>query len=392
MRLIKFSLIALTIGLSCLLISYVAASQLEESKTYSYPQSLGRHYSKVSGRVFEGGIGPGNATEFRKSIPIDGSQIVDTVEIETTAIKVEVQPTDSAAIEIELASRRVNPTEPILIDSGRSKTIRIATQEENRSQSSGGGWLVFDFDDGSPPPPKRNTLLIRVPKTITNVQVRTISGDTKLATAVTSFHFQSKSGDMRIATNQNPLARVENLNIETVSGDLKGPGRFDRLKFNSVSGNIQLSSFDRVLDINAQSVSGDLEIETLELIDASVEFISKSGQAEIKPGFVSAPNGIKPNSIFKIGKGTAQVKFQTISGDFKLEKSDGDPDEDSDENDKDDHALLQPPHFSESTSRLQIASANLSDDPFLVCVAKIAVQENSKLKNANAKRCLRVVV
>ncbi len=387
MRLIKFSLIALALGLSCFLVSYVSAARLEEAKTYAYPESLGRHYAKVSGRVFEGGMGPGNTTEFKKSIPAEGSQTVDTVEIETTAINVEIQTAPNDTIDIELASRKVNPTEPVLIDTGRGKTVRIATHEENRNLSSGRGWMVFDFDDGTAKPVKRNVLVVRIPKSITTVQIRTISGDARLATSVTSLHFQSKSGDVRIATAENPLARAENLTIETVSGDLKGPGRFDRLKFNSVSGDIQLSSFDRVLDINAQSVSGDLEIENSELIDAEVDFTTKSGKAEIKPGFAGAPAALKPNSIFKIGKGTANVKFQTISGDFKLEKADGDQNDDDDD-DSDDQANLAPKDGKGAAEVSKLAS----EDSFLVCVAKIAIQENSKLGSATAKRCVRVVV
>lgn len=398
MRLIKFSSVFAVLGFVFLTLSYFAAKGLEQSKTYTFPESVGRHYAQVSGNFFEGGTS-GDTTVFKKSIPVDVANPIDTVEIETIAIDVEVSHlAEGNDIEIELKTNRVDPKEPILIDSSHGKTLRIMTQEDKSGGRVGKrGWMVFNFDDDDNKSLKNNVLQIRVPKSISNAKVQTVSGDTQLATALASLHVQSKSGDVNILTTENPLARVEMLTVETVSGDLKGPGRFDRLRFNSVSGDMKLTSLDRVLDIDGATVSGDAKISATEPVDASIEFHTTSGDLRVAPSLY--PNGTdrkmrpRKNTAFTLGKGTARIKFNSVSGDLRISppktgKEDDATDEnqdDSDEENRDEAKLMDPNGPS------RVGNAMYAEE-FLQCVAQIAAREQTKIGASAARRCFRVIV
>lgn len=410
MRLIKISLIASGLGLLCLLISYFSAGRLEQAKTSSFPESVFKHYAQASGKVFEGNaFGEGSAVEIRKTIPVDANAPIDLIEIETTAVRVELLPSSSDDIEIELNSNRVSEAEPLLIDTSRGKTLRLMTHEGSKDRPNTGGWFIFNFSDDDSKPKKNNALVVKLPKSISGAAIRTVSGDGILATAISKMQFQSQSGDMRISIHDNPLARVETLSVETVSGDLKGPGRFDHLRFNSVSGDIRLSSFDRVLDMDAQSVSGDLEIETTDVPDTKIDFSTKSGDLKVDKNFLGSTAAPKKNSVFVLGKGTSQIKFQSVSGDLKLsrpgstddesndqENQDPDEDESSAETKSDssgDEALFRPEDRRVvPTDASAVASLFRSAESSLSCVARAALADASRMGSLSAKRCIRVIV
>jgi hypothetical protein len=402
MRLLKFSFVFVILGFCFFGLSYGAASRLEQSKSYSYPESIARHYAQVSGRVFEGGsFGSGEITEFKKSLPIDPNADIDSIDVETVAVDVEFLPSETDSLEVSLASSHVDPNEPVLIDTSRGKTIHISTQEGNRDRVGRHGWMIFNFDsDSDSAPIRKNVLQIRIPKSVSRGQIQTVSGNALLATALSTLKFQSKSGDARIATGDNPLARVETLTIDTVSGDLKGPGRFDHLRFNSVSGDVDISSLDRVLDIDGHSVSGDLEIKTTEPLDVEVSFNSKSGDVKIAKEF-NVAKSLTKNATFRVGRGTTHLAFQTVSGDLKIKHAKpaaaGNDDEDDgndDESGRDDHldgardtsddeALFHAPTVQRN-ERFDVA-----DEGYLGCVARIAIKNSSKLGATSTQRCVR---
>lgn len=403
MRLIKFSFISVALGVCFFGLSYGAASRLEQSKTYAYPESIARHYAQVSGKVFEGGtFGDGAVTEFKKTLPLDPNFQIDSIDIETVTVDVELLPSESDSVEVSLASSRVDPKEPVLIDTTRGKTIHISTGEGKSDRVGRHGWMVFNFDsDSDSSPTKKNVLQIRIPKSVSRAQIQTVSGSALLATPLTTVKFQSKSGDARIETADNPLARVETLTIETVSGNLKGPGRFDHLRFNSVSGDVDISSLDRVLEIDGHSISGDLEVRTTEPLDVTVNFNSKSGGVKIDKKF-RVPESTSKNESFKIGQGTTHLNFQTISGNLKIKPArpsakgtgDGDGDDD-DESGRDDHldgkrddsdadAMLIQPANEKFNSRFDAAN-----EGYLGCVARIAIRDNAKLGATSTQRCIR---
>lgn len=406
MRLIKISSFAAALGFICILISMLTAHRLEEAKAYSYPESIGRHYARVSNHVFEGGsFGSGQATEFKKSIAVDGTNPVDTVEIESTSINIDLLPSENDTVDVNLVSNKVDPKEPVLIDSSRGSALRILAQE-NVKDSFRRGWFVFNFNnEGDEHEIKRNVLQVRIPKSIKKVEIRTTSGDGLLSTAVTSLHFQSKSGDFKIQTSHNPLARVENLNVETVSGSFRGPGRFDHLRFNSVSGDLRLTSFDRVLELDAQTISGDLVVHSSEVLDADVTYATQSGQLHVSRA-VSGGKRIlhdsddKKNAHFTIGKGTARIKLQSVSGDLRLQgaSQEGSEDEggkkrhhrdeeEDDQDSNDDDAMLERPN---GNSRF-VVQTKVGDESFLSCVARLAISEDTRIGRTSVRACVKLI-
>lgn len=318
MRLLKVGAIFAGLSLLFYVGSYLSARPLEQSKSYNFPESLGRHYAKATGHYADGGgYGDGPSIAFRQTVnlvhPLSGA--IENLDIETTAIDVEIVPSESDTIDIDVSSGRLDSNNPVIVDDSRAGTLRIMTQEAPPNLSTRRTWFNFDFsgDDDSK---KRNTLVIKVPAGIKTAILRTVSGDAEIAAVLTDFKFQSTSGDIEIDSQTNPLARVQNLIIETVSGDFSSPGRFDRLRLNSVSGDIELSSFDRVLEIDANSISGDFTIESQDPLDATIEYTTKSGSLDFETKLVTEPSTPKKNEVFKIGQGTAKVKFQSVSGDF----------------------------------------------------------------------------
>lgn len=402
MRLIKFSSIFAVLGFIFLALSFVAAKGLDQSKTYKFPESVVRHYAQVSGKVFEGGsFGSNAATIFKKSIPVDdAANAFDTLDIETVAVNVEIsQSPKDGEIEIELMTNKVDPKEPVLIDTSRGKTVRIMTQEASKDQVGRHGWMVFNFDDDSGAELKHNVLQVRVPKSLTIGKVHTVSGDLKLAAALSQLHFQSTSGDFGILTKENPLARVANLTIETISGAVKGPGRFDHLRVNTVSGNTELSSLDRVLDIDAVTVSGNVRIQATEPIDADVDFQTKSGDLKIAKELRSGVSGKsepRKNSNFRLGKGNAKIKVQSVSGNLVIRAtnakaakdidpaSDDDDSKNDDSDNDDDEASTWAPGKN--------PSGQIVAEEFLQCAARIAAREQTRIGASAARRCFRLIV
>lgn len=430
MRLLKFSLISAALGVGFFALSYGAASRLEQSKNHSYPESIARHYAQVSGKVFgDGTFGSGQSIEFNKSIPVDPA-MVDSIDIETTAVDVELLLSETDELQVSLTSTRVNPDEPVLIDTSRGKTIRIGTQEGKSEGFGRRGWMKFDFssDDSLDPARPQDVLQIRIPQSIIRGQVRTVSGDASIDAEFKTLGFQSKSGDLRMLGLSNPKARVEQLTVDTVSGDFKTRGRFERLQFNSVSGDIDISGLSRVLDISAHSVSGNLLISTAQPLDIDVTFVSKSGSATVEKELgVQSSLANSPN--FRVGKGTTRLNFQTVSGDLKIERTnDEDADRDtesnsssngdssssddsdasssgagssvagssnessvesSDKNNSADDSAATSIGLASPPSSGRIVSPAIAGDGYLSCVARDAVRTGSRIGAVATHRCVR---
>src|SRR4051812_29649078 len=112
MRLIKLSSIFAVLGFVFLALSYVAARGLDQSKKYKYPESVARHYGKAADVVFQGF--DGEAVAVKKSIPLESTNGIETVNIETIGVNVAILEGGNDQIEVELKSNRVDPKEPLL--------------------------------------------------------------------------------------------------------------------------------------------------------------------------------------------------------------------------------------------------------------------------------------
>lgn len=321
MKLLKLSLFAFAISLGLLGSSYLVAQQLPEAEKYSFPESIGRHYAKVTGA-----IDIGELVEFQNTIPIaNGSVDIKTIEIETTSKNVSLAYTDGTEIEVYSSGPANGSGHPLNIDTSRGQTLRISSNE-NLNNSSQKLWFVFNSTGKSKS--TKNDLRILIPESISSVTIQSESGDLLFHKGRSQrpreldVHFKSTSGDTRFHSAEETRFQIGNLKIDTVSGDLRGSSPFRNLDFNSVSGDIRLTELRGVEKIAMKTVSGDFRIETAEPVDASISFESTSGDMKI-----ANQNGgeqkLKPTrgSPVKtvLGKGTAQIEVVSVSGDFKIE-------------------------------------------------------------------------
>lgn len=324
MKLLKLSLFAFAISLGLLGSSYLVAQQLPEAEKYSFPESIGRHYAKVTG----GAVELGDAISVSQTIPLqNGSVKISELELETTAIDVYLEPSsNSEEITVELHSSKAAKERPLLVDTSRGQVVRILTEEVS-SMPSRSGWMVFNFGDQEFQP--KTGLTLKVPASIESIRLRTASGDLKTFIFPKRLSFQSESGDLRLkkSADEPDISSIQNLVMETVSGDLRNDSgttpRFQSLKFNSVSGDVKLVGWNSSIEsIFSQTVSGDFRIETADPIDASISFESTSGDLKI----ASQGGGeqkLKPSRGTPLktvlGKGTTQIAAVSVSGDFRIE-------------------------------------------------------------------------
>jgi hypothetical protein len=120
-----------------------------------------------------------------------------------------------------------------------------------------------------------------------NAQVKTVSGDARLAHVGGSLQMQSVSGDLRVQTVAGSLT------AKSVSGDVRAESlREGEATMQSVSGDIHLGVAEGTnVDVDANSVSGDLSSDV--------------------------PLGADPTGVHTDGP-TLVVRGKTVSGDFKL--------------------------------------------------------------------------
>ncbi|MDX9731000.1 MAG: DUF4097 family beta strand repeat-containing protein [Bdellovibrionales bacterium] len=311
--------------------SYLASLQLDEANAYTFPESIGRHYAKNMATP------NGTPVDFKQSL--EPTAAITSLEIETVAIKIELLPSADDRVDLSLSSNRVNEKEPVLVDTSRAGVMRVMTQEPERKDKTRALTafsLTFSNDAASITAHlPRNVLQVKVPKSVKDVRVHTVSGDIKVATPLDNVHAQTKSADLDLIAQptapRTPLVRL--LKMETVSGDLEGPGLFEELHFNSVSGDIKLHGLETAKTITAQSVSGDLKFETLAPLNSAITFSSTSGKVEIEEANGTKrtiPRGTNPIVLDRADSGATKISFTTVSGSIKLEREHPDHDNDDD--------------------------------------------------------------
>lgn len=322
MFLMKVSLVSALSSVLLFSASYIASMKLPEADRYRFPESIGRHYAAATG----GSTEFGDYVNHEEKVELqNGSVPIREIEIETSSIDLEIesqQDPTKRTIEMLVSSQKVEKERPLLIDLSRGETLRVMTNEISNPQGRG-SFMVFNFSDQAPQ--SRNKLLVRIPTGIDSVKIRSVSGDLSLRARPQVLHFQSKSGNLSIRTQNEDVRRINQLTVETVSGDLRGNGEFQALKFNSVSGDVKLTSWTNDIEsISFQTVSGDFQIElesvaAREAINATVNFDSKSGHLKID-------DREQKSRPLILGEGRAAISAVSVSGDFEIKTKNGDAD------------------------------------------------------------------
>jgi DUF4097 and DUF4098 domain-containing protein YvlB len=157
------------------------------------------------------------------------------------------------------------------------------------------------------------------------VDLSTASADMKLRGVINTLDVKSASGDLshfgeieadaavKTVSGDARFERVGGkLQIQTVSGDVNAAYVGGSVASKSVSGDVRLDSV-REGTVNAQSVSGDIEIGVAPGTKLDVDAGSVSGDLTSEVPLGSDPNG------FDNGDGpTLVVRGKTVSGDFRV--------------------------------------------------------------------------
>ena len=221
--------------------------------------------------------------------------------------------------------------------------IRIETEE--------GNWSWWGHSG-----PKEDTVItVNVPRASV-IDVNTVSADIDVdgIAGAREMEVESVSGDQRVRGDAErvDLASVSgdvdlesasrNLSVETVSGDIEAKGVAGRIDAESVSGRIYLEA-TKVDDMNAATVSGDVELRTGALGSGRIKVESMSGEVNVSvPADMSArieaesfsgsitsdfgtveeeEHGPGSSLSATAGKGEAQITLESFSGDVTLRRN-----------------------------------------------------------------------
>ena len=187
-------------------------------------------------------------------------------------------------------------------------------------------------------------------------KVNTVNGDisaeklshrVSLETVNGKINADSLSGDITLNT-VNGKVRDKNssgeLHIETVNGDIDSKTDATKLTLNNVNGDLTIETH-KSSDTDVSTVNGDLELTITLIEDSRLVYSSVGGDADIFfKGDISADFDIETHAggdidnyltserarkdkygpgeklRFKMGKGSADVEIDTVSGDVSLKK------------------------------------------------------------------------
>ena len=144
---------------------------------------------------------------------------------------------------------------------------------------------------------------------LNKLDIENVSGEVKMKniTAI-DISLETVSGG---ADTENIIAK--NLNCNTVSGNLKMRGSFTDVDAESVSGDIEVYSKEKVNSADVETVSGDFEITIPENSGFTVDMDSTK---KLSSAFETTNRG----DLIISGDGSAEFDFETVSGQFSIKK------------------------------------------------------------------------
>jgi len=184
-----------------------------------------------------------------------------------------------------------------------------------------GKTLTIDVKPGA----AKNAVL-NIPKSFNgSLEIHTVSGEVEVLGKISlqKLLIESASGNVDFSSWPS-----EKLTLNTISGDIRSVQSArdtvpKSLALNSVSGDIRLEINNNFENFRARTVSGDLHLRVAKMVSFAYEMTTVSGS------FESVPGGNKDNGIGskqysgKFGEpASAQLYFDSISGDFELEAGD----------------------------------------------------------------------
>jgi len=153
-----------------------------------------------------------------------------------------------------------------------------------------------------------------------SLAVTTVSGDIQGNSAARELRLKTVSGDVDFSGSDSMLE------LNTVSGDSHLESMHGRIRVETVSGDVQLQA-TAVSDLNAQTVSGDMDFEFDLADNARLKFNAHSGNIELNLPTDSAFDldsssfsGDVYNDFDVTGGGNSRIDANTFSGDLRIRK------------------------------------------------------------------------
>ncbi|MDH3643275.1 MAG: DUF4097 family beta strand repeat-containing protein [Gammaproteobacteria bacterium] len=173
------------------------------------------------------------------------------------------------------------------------------------------------------------------------IAIRTVTGDVELADVGNDTRIKTVSGDVEVSEGSGILK------VMTTSGDIKVDldasivtadtmsgsielrlGDFDAATLGSVNGTMQITGrLNRSGTLSAETVSGDIELELTEPVNAKISATSKAGGSIDNDLTDTEPTRQGPTARLDTtsGDGSALIKLSTVVGSIELEEADAAP-------------------------------------------------------------------
>jgi DUF4097 and DUF4098 domain-containing protein YvlB len=171
-----------------------------------------------------------------------------------------------------------------------------------------------------------SNIIVFVPRTIKSINVQTVSGDVRVRDLnLDRLRVSTTSGDFE--TNQ---VSIQDVQYDTISGDSLLEGKLSRLKAKTTSGDLKISTSKDNPQFNMQTVSGDVKIIFSEPANVTVNYKTMTGDIKMRNPNLNADveGNVKEQ---KLGTGIGQINIETVSGDAKVEYSQDELSENSDD-------------------------------------------------------------
>ena len=276
--------------------------------------------------------------------PINETRNVDAdARIDVSNIKGEVTVSGWDRNEVSISGTLGEGAKSLAIDgSGSHLTIKVQPPDKQ-------GW----FSWGSESRMGDTTLDLKVPRNA-EMKIEVVSADVALSgVAGRALDVNSVSGKLRldseakeveidsVSGNIDLTGKADRAHLETVSGNVRARGLNGQVKFETVSGDIDAENGD-YREINAGTVSGDINLRGKPTKDARVEVETMSGDVHVYlpadiagrlrvttfSGSIRSDFGkVKeeehgPGSSLEatMGNGDSRVNLQTFSGDVEVRR------------------------------------------------------------------------
>lgn len=292
MKSVTLKIMVFTVG--CFMLSYAASVVAGINTEKPYPASLAKAYAK------KGSEGDLHTVTVKKIVPAAG---IHDLSIASVRTDVEIKQVDGDQITLDLKGQFENENPLEVVNQGGELAIKI---KENSDHDH---FFNFNFDSGD------SHLKLGIPKSITEVAVKSVSGDLKAnGLKLERMKLETVSGDSNIEKTG-----AEQMELKSVSGDVFATGNIGKFTAHSVSGDVRVQFENSSPNIELKTTSGDTSVEFKKKPDLKVEFSSISGSFKLDREFGDTEVEGRKFSL-NLGEGKGSLAVKTISGDVKIEK------------------------------------------------------------------------